>query len=90
MVYYPSIGGRVSLMRLDTGEVDALIVHDEEAPRESLRAIQNALEAGRSTVQNPVGMTPMYSGPATIAPSAARADTLCRTDSGMSGHAMPY
>lgn len=44
VVYYPSIGGRVSLMRLDTGEVDALIVHDEEAPRESLRAIQNALE----------------------------------------------
>lgn len=44
VVYVPAIKGRVKLMRLDTGEVDALIVHDDEVSPTSLDLIQGALE----------------------------------------------
>lgn len=44
VVYFPSIKGRVVLMRFDTGEVDALIVHDDEVPRASITPIQAVLE----------------------------------------------
>jgi hypothetical protein len=44
VVYFPSIQGRVALLKLDDGKVDALITHDEGAPASSLDEIQTVLE----------------------------------------------
>jgi SMI1 / KNR4 family (SUKH-1) len=44
VVYFPSIKGRVVLMELDGGDVDALIVHDDGVALSSLTVIQTALE----------------------------------------------
>jgi SMI1 / KNR4 family (SUKH-1) len=44
VVYFPSIKGRVVLMELDGGDVDALIVHDDGVAPSSLTVIQTALE----------------------------------------------
>jgi hypothetical protein len=44
VVYFTSIQGRVALLRLANGEVDALITHDEGIPTSSLNEIQKVLE----------------------------------------------
>ena len=44
VVYFPSIQGRVVLMTLASGQVDALIEHDEDTPATSLNEIRNVLE----------------------------------------------
>lgn len=51
VVYFPSIQGQVTLLRLSQGEIDGLIVHDEDAPVDSVARVQHALESAGLTYQ---------------------------------------
>lgn len=51
VVYFPSIQGQVTLLRLSQGEIDGLMVHDEDAPVASVARVQHALESAGLTYQ---------------------------------------
>jgi hypothetical protein len=51
VVYFPSIQGKVTLLRLSQGEIDGLIVHDEDAPPAAVARVQHALELAGLTYQ---------------------------------------